>query len=143
MVEAVGPDYSEYSRVSSHTGYPTLLGWPTHEEHWRGGVRAQLGRRADVDRVYTSLEASEVESLLAKHRVRYVVVGPRERDTYPGLDVSGFEELMTAHHFRGFAPVTVYEWCGTGTGNQLCSEPPSIEANYATSPLNPDGRPYP
>ena len=75
-----------------------------------------------------ALKASEVESLLAKHRVRYVVVGPRERDTYPGLDVSGFEELMTAHHFRGIAPVTVYEWCGTGTGNQRCSEPPLIRS---------------
>ncbi len=125
VVEAVGPDYSEYSRVSSHTGYPTLLGWPTHEEHWRGGVRSQLERRGDVDGIYSSGDASEVESLLAKHRVRYVVMGHRERNTYPDANLGGFESNMVAHHFRGDSPVTVYEWCGTGTGNQHCSEPPS------------------
>ena len=84
VVEAVGPDYSEYSRVSSHTGYPTLLGWPTHEEHWRGGVRSQLGRRADVDRIYTSLDWAETEGLLEEYGVRYVVVGPRERSGVSG-----------------------------------------------------------
>ena len=122
VVEAVGPDYSEYSRISSHTGYPTLLGWPTHEEHWRGGLRPQQGRRADVERIYTSTDVGEVESLLAGYGVRYVVVGPRERDTYPGLEVSGLESLMTEHRFPGAAPVTVYEWCGLGTGNAVCSQ---------------------
>ena len=141
VVEAVGPDYSEYSRVSSHTGYPTLLGWPTHEEHWRGGVRSQLTRRGDVDRIYTTGDESEVESLLAKHRVRYVVMGPRERNTYPDANLGGFESNMVAHHFRGDSPVTVYEWCGTGTGNQHCSEPPSQSGTWTINPLNPDGRP--
>ena len=121
LVEAVGPDYSEYSRVSSHTGYPTLLGWPTHEEHWRGGVRSQLTRRADVDRIYTSDDLSEVESLLGEHQVRYVVVGPRERQTYPGADLLKFDSIMTAHDFRGNAPFTVYERCGPQTENVLCS----------------------
>ncbi len=125
VVEAVGPDYSEYSRVSSHTGYPTLLGWPTHEEHWRGGLRPQRGLRDDVDNIYSSGDDREVEGLLAKHRVRYVAVGPRERNTYPDADLGRFERFMTAHHFRGAASFTVYEWCGTGTGNRDCSQPPS------------------
>ena len=127
VVEAVGPDYSEYSRVSSHTGYPTLLGWPTHEEHWRGGVRSQLGRRADVDRIYTSLDWAETEGLLEEYGVRYVVVGPRERASYPGLEVSKFEGMMTGHHFRGSGPVTVYEWCGAGTSMGACSQRPGGE----------------
>ena len=125
VVEAVGPDYSEYSRVSSHTGYPTLLGWPTHEEHWRGGLRAQLTRRADVDRIYTSPDLPEVDALLQEHGVRYVFVGPREQETYPDLDLLRFDSFMTAHRFQGDFPVTVYELCGASTDNGPCSHPAS------------------
>ncbi len=124
LVEAVGPDYSEYSRFSSHTGYPTLLGWRTHEEHWRGGPAPQLGRQADIDLIYTSPDLSQVEAVLAEHRLRYVVVGPRETATYSSADLHRFESIMTGHRFHGTPPVTVYEWCGYGTGNFHCSQPP-------------------
>ena len=101
VVEAVGPDYSEYSRASSHTGYPTLLGWPTHEEHWRGGLGFQRDRRSAVDRIYTSVDLAEVESLLEEDGVRYVFVSPRERDTYPDADFDKFGNIMTTHRFQG------------------------------------------
>ena len=126
VVEAVGPDYSEYSRASSHTGYPTLLGWPTHEEHWRGGLGFQRDRRSAVDRIYTSVDLAEVESLLEEHGVRYVFVSPRERDTYPDADFDKFGNIMTTHRFQGGQPVTVYELCGENSANGACSPPPSL-----------------
>ena len=126
VVEAVGTDYSEYSRASSHTGYPTLLGWPTHEEHWRGALGFQRDRRSAVDRIYTSADLAEVESLMEEYGVRYVFVSPRERDTYPGADLEKFGSIMTTHRFQGGQPVTVYELCGGDSENGACSPPPSL-----------------
>lgn len=126
VVEAVGTDYSEYSRASSHTGYPTLLGWPTHEEHWRGALGFQRDRRSAVDRIYTSADLAEVESLLEEHGVRYVFVSHRERVTYPGADLEKFGSIMTTHRFQGGQPVTVYELCGGDSENGACSPPPFL-----------------
>ena len=124
VVEAVGPDYSEYARVSAYTGYPTLLGWPIHEDHWRGGVRSRFSRRADVDRIYTSYDLEEVQALLARYGVRYLVVGPRERADYPEVDLGRFVAIMTAHRFDGPSPVTIYELCSAGSEDAPCSPPP-------------------
>ena len=38
LLEAVGDPYSLGGRVSSHTGLPTVLEWPTHEHQWRGST---------------------------------------------------------------------------------------------------------
>jgi uncharacterized membrane protein len=37
ILEASGPDWVDYSRVSTFSGLPTLLGWFGHENQWRGG----------------------------------------------------------------------------------------------------------
>ncbi len=37
ILEASGEDWVDYSRVSTFTGLPTLMGWPGHENQWRGG----------------------------------------------------------------------------------------------------------
>ena len=37
ILEAVGDDWVDFSRVSTFTGLPTLLGWQGHEDQWRGG----------------------------------------------------------------------------------------------------------
>ena len=111
IVEAVGGDYSDFARISSSTGLPTILGWPTHEEHWRGSPRPQRGRVEDVERIYRSSDLAEVQALLSKYEIRYVFVGPRERSRYPGADLDKFSSFMDQVYDEG-AGVVIYEWLG-------------------------------
>ena len=48
VLEASGDPYSEFARISSHTGIPTVLGWANHEGLWRSTAkrRGPGGRRA-------------------------------------------------------------------------------------------------
>ena len=95
VVEAVGNDYTEFGRVSSLTGLPTILGWPTHEEHWRGSPKPLANRQADVDSIYRSEDEAQVRALLEEYRIRYLFVGPREQTTYPEADLERFRQFMT------------------------------------------------
>lgn len=82
VLEAVGNSYSEYARVATYSGQPALLGWPGHESQWRGGG-AEMGNRAqDVEYIYHSNDWDRVRELLDFYHVRYVYIGPLERQTY-------------------------------------------------------------
>ena len=82
IVEAVGDDYSEFGRVSSSTGLPTILGWKFHEHQWRGSTAPFRGREEEVAKIYQSADPEQVRLLLEAHDVRYVYVGVRERAKY-------------------------------------------------------------
>jgi uncharacterized membrane protein len=87
VLEANGPEYSPagHGRISVFTGRPTVLGWAGHELFYHPAT--VLGTRAqDIQAIYSSPDPSAVGALLARYRVEYVVVGPVERSTYPGLD---------------------------------------------------------
>ena len=43
IVEAENGDYTYYSRISSFTGIPTIIGWPFHEFMWRGDTSGWYG----------------------------------------------------------------------------------------------------
>ena len=94
LVEAVGTSYSEYGRISSSTGIPTILGWPAHEIQWRGSDLGISQRANDVERIYQSLDPTETYGLLAKYNVSYVYIGPRERRKYGTSGLSKFEGFM-------------------------------------------------
>lgn len=94
IVEAVGGDYSDYGRISSSTGLPTILGWPGHEHQWRGSTDLQDGRTEDVASIYQSNYPGEVLRLLDKYGVMYVYVGRRERASYGGLEMTDFASFM-------------------------------------------------
>ncbi|MHB0876903.1 MAG: DUF2298 domain-containing protein [Anaerolineae bacterium] len=81
ILEACGGSYSEYARVSSNTGLPTVYGWDFHEIQWRGGSRFQ-GRQQDVADLYQARTWAEAQALLAEYDVRYVYVGRLEREKY-------------------------------------------------------------
>ena len=94
VVEAVGGDYTEYGRISSSTGLPTILGWKGHELQWRGSSRPLEGREADVATIYQSDDEEEVRRLLDKYQVRYVYLGRREKSSYGAVNLANHENLL-------------------------------------------------
>lgn len=82
VLEAVGDDYQEFARVSTFSGLPTVIGWIGHQEQWRGRLDEYDRRRQDVEKVYQGAEQGEVQGILARYGVRYVVVGSLEREKY-------------------------------------------------------------
>ena len=110
IVEAVGDSYSDYGRISSSTGLPTVLGWIGHELTWRGSSRPFSGREEDVKRIYQSSDGEEVRRLLEGYNVRYIYLGQRERAAYGGDHLEGFGSfLRTAFERDG---VIIYELVG-------------------------------
>jgi uncharacterized membrane protein len=81
IVEAVGGSYSAFARISANTGLPTLLGWDFHELQW-GRSPAELARKEEVARLYTTRSWVEAQAIMDKYGVRCVIVGALERQTY-------------------------------------------------------------
>ena len=110
IVEAVGDDYSDYGRISSSTGRPTVLGWAGHEHQWRGGTELFEGRADDVAQIYQSDDPKRVAELLDRYDIRYVYVGVRELDSYGDGHLEEFGRVLrTAFEGDG---VVVYERVG-------------------------------
>ena len=80
IVEALDGDCTNYSRVSSRTGLPTILGCPGHESLWRGTDFPE--RREDINLIYNRLDIDLVKELLAKYNATYIYVGHLERAQY-------------------------------------------------------------
>ncbi len=96
VIEAAGNPYTSAARVSARTGLATVLGWDGHEVQWgRDGVFLAQ-RRADVDRVYTTISLEEALAILQQYDVTYVFVGRVERELYPPEGLLKFESGLTA-----------------------------------------------
>jgi YYY domain-containing protein len=114
ILEVVGGQYSEYGRVSAHTGLPTVLGWAGHEIQWRGDSKGWEAREGDVNRIYATTDVNEAKSLLAKYNVTYLYVGRLERDTrqadgkakYDATALGKFATFMDVAYQQG--SVTIY-----------------------------------
>jgi len=94
IAEGRAPEYTWGSRVSTNTGLPTILGWNWHERQQRAALPAVVvaRRAADVDAIYTDLDASRVAATLARYRVEYVYVGDLERIYYPEAGLAKFAD---------------------------------------------------
>jgi YYY domain-containing protein len=106
IVEAVGGSYTGYARVSTHTGYPSVLGWPGHESQWRGGAKEMGSREADIAQLYRAKTWEQISQILAKYQIRYVYVGSLEQSTYHTLLTVFDRYLNPVYHNSG---VTIYE----------------------------------
>jgi len=115
LVEAVGGSYGPAARMATHSGLPTLLGWPGHESQWRGGAEQQGSRQDDISRLYRTRDWNEAKTILARYGVRYVVVGQLERNTYLLDDQKGLralDELKFQKNLKAAfqnTSVTIYE----------------------------------
>lgn len=78
-------------RVSSYTGFPTLVGAHQGEQRPWDAVAA---REHDAWLIYNAAHGDEVLEILNKHRVRYVYLGPLERALYGEQALARLDELV-------------------------------------------------
>jgi uncharacterized membrane protein len=92
VLEAAGPDYSQYghARISTFTGRPTVIGWGGHEVQWEHdpGDRMQ-----QVAAAYKAADARSARALIDRYGIDYVVVGPLERTDYGDQGVAKWDKL--------------------------------------------------
>jgi len=79
-VEAENGDYGYYSRISSFTGIPTVLGQISHELTWRGNGAWYTERPAEIRAIYEDSE--QTLALMAKYNATLLYVGEAERERY-------------------------------------------------------------
>lgn len=86
VLQATGDSYTDYSFISSYTGFPTVQGWLVHEWLWRGSYDEPGKRAADIETIYTSPDTLKTKELLKKYNIQYVVIGKLEKQKYPKLN---------------------------------------------------------
>jgi YYY domain-containing protein len=80
--------YDYKGRISAFTGLPTPVGWAFHELQWRGAYDQAGVRKSQVDQLFNTTDPLEAQTRLRELKVKYVVIGDTERQSYPpeGLD---------------------------------------------------------
>jgi YYY domain-containing protein len=106
VAEAVGGSYTDYARISTRSGFPTVLGWPGHESQWRGGATEMGSRAADISILYETQSADETLAIIQKYRIQYVYVGNLELIQYK-VAREKFDALFDLIYSNG--SVTIYE----------------------------------
>lgn len=82
VAEAVGGSYSEFARISTRTGMPTVLGWPGHEGQWRGGYAEVGSRESDIETLYTTDDWPTALNIIQRYKIRYIYIGNTEMVKY-------------------------------------------------------------
>ena len=112
ICEAYGDSYKDNNMVSAYTGLPTVIGWQVHEWLWRfkGVINKEKDilesdpdhdvwtlylwpRYADVDTLYTSTDTAEVQEIINKYDIEYIVCGNMEYKKYDFDNTATFEQL--------------------------------------------------
>lgn len=126
ICEAYGDSYTDNCIISAYTGLPTVFGWQTHEWLWRfhGIVNKETDilesdperdvwklyitpRHNDVDILYLSSYAPDVQSIINKYQIEYIVIGDLERFRYGHDNSAVFAELGNV--VFNYEDLTVYK----------------------------------
>ena len=96
LVEAENGDYSYYSRVSSFTGIPAIIGQPFHEFMWRGDKNNWFAaRKADIRDIYETPDLTL--PLMKKYNATLLYIGNEEHERYNvTLPVTGLTKVYSA-----------------------------------------------
>ncbi len=92
ILEAQGDSYTDFARISSNTGLPTVLGWTVHEWLWRGSYDIPSPRIEEVKTLYEG-NAADTKKLIATYKISYIYIGELERQKYPLLNEEKFKTL--------------------------------------------------
>jgi YYY domain-containing protein len=96
IVEAEGGDYTYYSRISSFTGIPAVIGMPFHEFMWRGDRDGWFSTRStDIREIYE--QPQKTITLMKKYNATLLYVGDSERERYNvTLPAAGLENIYSS-----------------------------------------------
>ncbi len=102
VLEASGDPYSEYARISSHTGIPTVMGWANHEGLWRNNEQEITDRAALVKVFYEGKDEQIALVFCQKYKIDWVVLGDLERARYLAADsIASYGFLTPAYPPQG------------------------------------------
>ena len=93
ILEAQGDSYTDYARISSNTGLPTVLGWTVHEWLWRGTYDVPSPRIPEVQSLYETESLEDAKTLIDKYKIELVFIGNLEKEKYPKLNEEKFKSL--------------------------------------------------
>ncbi len=85
VTEATRQAYNvHYGRVGTLAGIPILLGWENHERQWRGVTYSSIAgsRSDDLRQLYTSTGINEMDAIIARYNIDYILFGSTERQEY-------------------------------------------------------------
>jgi len=86
ILEAQGDSYTDYNRISSFTGLPTVAGWWVHEWLWRGSSDTVGNRIPDIIDIYENFDYEKTKSLIKKYGIEYIIISRLERQKYPNIN---------------------------------------------------------
>ncbi len=112
VLEANTPTYRWGGRVSIYTGLPSVVGWQWHQEQQRWDYRHMVSPRIrDVERIYSTRDASAAVDLLKKYGVKYIYVGQLERMYYSLEGIAKFDSELAPYLRKVFDSdeVSIYE----------------------------------
>jgi len=98
LVEAENGDYSYYSRVSSFTGIPAIIGQPFHEFMWRVDKTGWFTeRKTDIRDIYEQPDLTV--PLMKKYNATLLYVGDSEHERYTvNLPDTGLTKVYSAEN---------------------------------------------
>jgi YYY domain-containing protein len=97
LLEATGDPYSEYARIATHTGIPTVMGWANHEGLWRENEPEVGERTALIRAFYGETNPRSAYAVVQKYHVTHVVLGDLENRTYPAAGtIASYPFLLPA-----------------------------------------------
>ncbi len=111
IVEAPGDQFRAYvyeGRVAALTGLPTVLGWSGHQRQWRGNYDEPARREVELETLFTTLNPTEAQEILAHYNVAYIYIGPIERERYPAEGLEKFAAMYPAVYEGG--DVVIYSY---------------------------------
>ena len=97
ILEMPGESFRWWSRVSSNTGLPTLIGWEGHEKHWRVDSQAIDQRVSDANTIFETKDNEEALKLIKQYNVTYVFIGSLEKQKY---NQEGLNKFMTYPNYK-------------------------------------------
>lgn len=82
IAEAAGNYYSDFTRITMHTGQPTVVGWDWHLKQ-RGQAPVEIAARFDdLELLYAGGNREKRRAILDRYRVAWAVAARVERNRY-------------------------------------------------------------